>query len=93
MFNEKLCFILPSYNEDNTLINVIKGIQKYGKIIVVDDCSTDQTSSILSGLEVINIRNEINLGYDLSLNIGFKKAFELNMDYAITIDSDGKMFV
>lgn len=93
MFNEKLCFILPSYNEENTLINVIKEIQKFGKIIVVDDCSTDQTSSVLSGMEVTNIRNEVNLGYDLSLNIGFKKAIELNMDYAITIDADGQHHV
>jgi glycosyltransferase involved in cell wall biosynthesis len=90
MFNEKLCFILPSYNEEKTLINIIKEIKKFGKIIVVDDCSTDQTSSILSSLEVTNIRNEINLGYDLSLNVGFKKAIELNMDYAITIDADGQ---
>tara|TARA_Y200000002_G_C22631225_1_gene642617 strand:- start:515 stop:1183 length:669 start_codon:yes stop_codon:yes gene_type:complete len=90
MFNEKLCFILPSYNEEKTLSNIIKELEKFGKIIVVDDCSTDQTSSVLSDLEVTNIRNEVNLGYDLSLNIGFKKAIDLNMDYAITIDADGQ---
>ena len=92
MFNEKLCFILPSYNEENTLINVIKEI-KIWKNNCCDDCSTDQTSSVLSGMEVTNIRNEVNLGYDLSLNIGFKKAIELKMDYAITIDADGQHHV
>ena len=85
MIDQKICFIIPAFNEQNTISEVIYKIQDYGDIIVVDDCSTDKTKEILSKLKVINVRHNNNLGYDLSLNTGFKKAYELNMNFAITI--------
>lgn len=90
MIDQKICFIIPAFNEQNTISEVIHKIQDYGDIIVVDDCSTDKTKEILSKLKVINVRHHNNLGYDLSLNTGFKKAYELNMNFAITIDADGQ---
>ena len=92
MSDEKICFIVPVFNEEDTISTVINEIKSLGniKIIVIDDCSTDRTSEIISNLDVICIRHENNMGYDFSLNTGFKKAYELDMNFAITIDADGQ---
>ena len=90
MIDRQICFIIPAFNEQKTILNVIQGIEKFGHVIVIDDCSNDKTHEILSKLEISKIRNETNLGYGLSLNIGLKKAYELNMKFAITLDADGQ---
>ena len=77
MSDEKICFIVPVFNEEDTISTVINEIKSLGniKIIVIDDCSTDRTSEIISNLDVIRIRHENNMGYDFSLNIvNFQKA-------------------
>jgi glycosyltransferase involved in cell wall biosynthesis len=88
--NKKICFIIPAYNEEKTISKIIKKLKKRGTVIVVDDCSEDLTNkeSINSGALVI--RHSKNLGYDKSLQTGFKKAIILKFNFAITIDADGQ---
>ncbi len=49
--NKKLSIIIPCYNEENTIAQIIQKIIKVVnfpcEIIVVDDCSTDKTRFIL----------------------------------------------
>jgi glycosyltransferase involved in cell wall biosynthesis len=50
----KLSVLIPAYNEEDTLEEVIRRVQEVvldKEIIVVDDCSTDATSEILSSLK------------------------------------------
>lgn len=90
----KICVLIPTYNNEKTLKRVIDGVLDYTQnIIVVNDGSTDSTSSILSDYHQISIIHlPENKGKGNALKIGFRKALELGFDFAITIDSDGQHY-
>lgn len=88
----KICVLVPTYNNAQTLRDVLSGISSYTReIIVVNDGSTDDTLNVLndfSHLKVITYAK--NKGKGFALRAGFKKAVISGYDYAITIDSDGQ---
>jgi glycosyltransferase involved in cell wall biosynthesis len=90
----RCCVIIPTYNNDGTIENVIRGTGKYTTdIIVVKDGSTDCTQEILGrfpGILVVSIPQ--NKGKGNALREGFKTALSLGFTYAITLDSDGQHF-
>lgn len=99
MKKEKVGIIIPTYNEKENiekLILAISGIFKKnkidGRIIVVDDNSPDGTGKIADKLSkdypVITIHRKIDRGYGNSIKDGIRKAIELNLEIAITMDSD-----
>ncbi|NQU31777.1 MAG: DUF2062 domain-containing protein [Bacteroidetes bacterium] len=91
---QKICVIIPTYNNANTLKQVVDGVLKYiQNIIIVDDGSTDNTPLVLKDYESLEIiRYDKNKGKGWAIRTGFKKALLLGFDYAITIDSDGQHF-
>ena len=85
----KIVTIVPAYNEENSISNIIRDLKNYSDVIV-DDNSSDKTYSLAKKNDVFLIKNKKNLGYEKSLSIGLFKAIELNYDYAITFDADGE---
>lgn len=90
----KVCVIVPTYNNHKTLKRVLDSVLDYtSNIIVVNDGSTDTTVQILEDYtHLVQIHHPKNVGKGKALRSGFKKALELNYNYAITIDSDGQHF-
>lgn len=88
------CVIVPSYNNQKTLKKVLDSILDFTtNIIIVNDGSTDSTSEILKSYsQLTQIHHPKNLGKGRALRNGFRKALELEFEYAITIDSDGQHF-
>ncbi|MCD9574665.1 DUF2062 domain-containing protein [Flavobacterium soyae] len=88
------CVIVPSYNNHKTLKKVLDSILDFTQnIIIVNDGSTDETSEILKQYsQFTQIHHPKNLGKGRALRNGFRKAIEMNFEYAITIDSDGQHF-
>ncbi len=90
----RICILIPTYNNHKTLKRVIDGILIYtDQIIIVNDGSTDTTIEIINGynnLEIINLTK--NKGKGNALKTGFRKAKEMGYDFAVTIDSDGQHF-
>ncbi|WP_406844878.1 DUF2062 domain-containing protein [Flavobacterium soyae] len=88
------CVIVPSYNNHKTLKKVLDSILDFTQnIIIVNDGSTDETSKILKQYsQFTQIHHPKNLGKGRALRNGFRKAIEMNFEYAITIDSDGQHF-
>ena len=87
----EIALVIPAYNEESTIRNVINEVSAYiKKIIVVNDCSNDSTKRILNKLPVRIINNQKNLGYTKALEKGIKEAFKLGADYSITFDADGQ---
>ena len=78
----KISVIVPVYNEENFIIETLKKInlQKENfkiEIIVVDDCSTDNSYELLEKNKNLYdqlIRNERNLGKGETLRNGFENA-------------------
>lgn len=88
------CVIVPTYNNQKTLKKVLDSILDFtSNVIIVNDGSTDSTSEILNQYsQLTQIHHPKNLGKGRALRNGFRKALELNFEYAITIDSDGQHF-
>lgn len=91
---QKICILIPTYNNEKTLRRVINGVLAYTQnIIIVNDGSTDSTPQILKEypqLTVLSVSE--NKGKGNGLKTGFRKAKELGYSYAITIDSDGQHY-
>lgn len=84
----KIIFIIPAYNEEKTISDVVSSLKSYGQILIVDDGSTDQTAHIAKKNGAIVRKHKKNYGYDSALNTGFETADILGFDYVITLDAD-----
>ena len=83
--------IIPAFNEGKTIKNVVKTTKKYvDKVIVVDDCSVDNTSDEATTDGVIVIKNEKNLGKSDSIKIGIDLAKRYSPNILIFLDGDGQ---
>ena len=91
----KICVVMPTYNNDGTLRNVVERVLTFCKdVIVVNDGCTDTSADILVsfGEKITVVDYGKNRGKGYALKKGFEKARELGFDYAITIDSDGQHY-
>ena len=85
-----VAIIIPAFNEEFSILNVIKKSLRYGDPIVVDDGSIDQTRNIAidQGIEILVHKK--NFGYDEALSTGLHHALDKGYEFAITIDADGQ---
>jgi glycosyltransferase involved in cell wall biosynthesis len=90
MERPRIGIVVPALNEAETIVSVVERISHYGRVIVVDDGSTDATAKLAcqAGADVVS--HQVNQGYDGALNTGFARAAELGCAYIITIDADGQ---
>jgi glycosyltransferase involved in cell wall biosynthesis len=87
----KYSFIIPVYNEEDSIKKVIDEINSLDlaekEIIVVDDHSTDESVKVCRNLDNVKIiQNLMNFGYGYSLKAGIKHA---QNDHVVIIDGDG----
>ena len=82
---------IPSYNDESTIAKVIVNSGKHvGKIVVVDDGSTDDIGIIAEKLGAIVVRHDRNRGKGEALKTVFEKARELGADVLVTLDADAQ---
>jgi glycosyltransferase involved in cell wall biosynthesis len=91
---KKVCVLVPTYNNAQTLGNVINSLLEYtDQIVVVNDGSTDRTLDVVKKFSQIQlVTYPVNQGKGHALRTGFREALKLGYEYAITIDSDGQHF-
>lgn len=78
----KISIIIPVFNEERTILNIIEQVSKQSlpsnikkEIIVIDDGSTDQTAKILKNVKkpgIILLRHDINSGKGAAIKTGLK---------------------
>ena len=83
--------VLPVYNEQKNIKNVILDVKKIvNRIIVVDNNSSDNTLKIIKKLNKLNLKHCFNLGKSNSLKTGCDLAIKLKTDLIAFMDSDGQ---
>ena len=93
MKKEKVLFVIPAYNEGENIEKVLKEIKRdaeFADIVVVNDGSSDNTSSIVNKMKVNCIDMVYNVGYAMAVQTGIKYAYQNDYDYVITMDADGQ---
>lgn len=93
----KISFIIPAYNASKTIVDCLDSIYNNVmlndddfEIIVIDDCSTDNTISIIEGYcsnktNIVLLKQEVNSKQGAARNRGIKKA---KGKYITFVDSD-----
>lgn len=83
--------VIPTFNNQGTLKDVVRGVQKITPhILVINDGSTDQTSEILNEISVPYLTHELNLGKGEAIRTALRYAKEQGYNTIITFDADGQ---
>ena len=101
----RVLVVIPAHNEAESIGGVLSDVRKHLKtadILVIDDCSTDDTAKIAKENAVGGgprstkvgsikiIKNLYNLGYAYSIQTGIKYAKKHDYDFVVQMDADGQ---
>jgi glycosyltransferase involved in cell wall biosynthesis len=87
----KVFVVVPAYNEEKRIGEVVRSLRHYAdRIIVVDDGSADRTAAAAdqAGAEVL--AHAINRGQGAALRTGTLWALEQGADAVVHLDADGQ---
>jgi len=86
----KTIAVMPAYNAARTLERTVADIPagSVDEIIVVDDCSKDNTVEIAERLGLTVIRHERNLGYGGNQKTCYRHALDHGADFVVMIHPD-----
>lgn len=94
MENIKFSIIIPAYNSEKFIEECLESIfsqtYKNVEVIVVNDCSTDNTLKVLEGYEQIKVYSTpVNSRQGAARNIGLENC---TGDYILFVDSDDTLY-
>lgn len=89
----KLLILIPAFNEEGAIVDVVNEVRSAmpgTSLLVLDDCSTDETvkRATDAGAGVLTLPYHLGLGG--SVQAGYRLAYELGYDYVIRVDGDGQ---
>lgn len=90
---DSLMILIPAYNEGGAIRRVVTEVQSLlpqTPILVLDDCSTDntRTEALAAGAGVISVPYHLGLGG--CVQAGYRYAYDAGFSYVIRIDGDGQ---
>jgi glycosyltransferase involved in cell wall biosynthesis len=94
---KKIGIVIPAHNEEKLIGKVIETLPDYVDIIVVvDDCSQDQTAAVVQSLAVSNkkiilLRHEQNRGVGAATATGYKWTRDHEIDVSVIMNADFQM--
>lgn len=89
----KVLLIIPAFNESGNLpllLSKLKNDEPDKDIVVINDCSCDHTSKVVSEYGVPVVDLPINLGIGGAVQTGFKYAKYFGYQIAVQVDGDGQ---
>lgn len=92
MSKENIAIIIPVYNEEKVIKEVVAQVNKeYSRIICVNDGSSDESVAELQKTKAVVVSHTINLGQGAALQTGVDYALQdPNIQYFVTFDADGQ---
>jgi glycosyltransferase involved in cell wall biosynthesis len=95
--NKSIGVVVPCYNEQTQIRGVVGSMPSYiDKIILINDCSTDDTRKIIIDLakknkKVIPLHHSVNQGVGGAIASGYKWCRDHDLDIAVVMAGDGQM--
>jgi glycosyltransferase involved in cell wall biosynthesis len=89
----KCLAVVPAYNEEASVVKVIRSIRDYApdfEVLVIDDGSTDNTRQLAESTGTRVLRLPYNLGIGGAVQAGFTYALEHGYDRMVQVDGDGQ---
>ncbi len=94
MQNNKIWIVIPAYNEAKNIGGVTSLLKEVTtNIVVVDDCSADNTFEVVNNSGVYLLRHFINRGQGAALQTGTEFALRQGAEIIVHFDADGQMQV
>ena len=95
MKKKEVLVIIPAYNEQDTIMNVLDQLEKpeiaeIADVLVMNDASLDATNWIVKARGHALVSHVFNLGYGSGLQLGYKYAIRKGYKYVIQMDADGQ---
>jgi glycosyltransferase involved in cell wall biosynthesis len=91
MKDVKIFCIIPAFNEEENIAEVIKGVKPLvDRVVVIDDGSTDRTYDLATGAGATVSRHLINRGQGAALETGNEYALAHGADIIVHFDADGQ---
>ncbi|MFH1253229.1 MAG: glycosyltransferase family 2 protein [Candidatus Uhrbacteria bacterium] len=90
----RIVVVIPAYNESRWIFEVVKNVLAAGyEVVVVDDCSKDNTADLAEKAGAIVLRHIINRGQGAALRTGTHWALENGGEIIVHFDADGQFRV
>lgn len=87
----KTTAIIPAFNEESTIGDVIKKTAQFvDETIVINDGSTDSTIDVARNSGATIIDNIVNRGLGKTIKRGYDEAIKRSADIIVQIDADGQ---
>ena len=94
---DEIFVVVPAYNEENTVYQVIEGIAEEGyNVVLVNDGSKDDTLNLAIESkkkypnQIFIVSHVINRGLGAALKTGMETAIRKGAKYILTFDADGQ---
>lgn len=93
MTRQRLVAIVPAWNESGAIGKVVDEIRAYDPaidVVVIDDCSTDDTAEVAEAHGATVLRLPLNVGIGGAVQTGFRYALAHGYQVAVRLDGDGQ---
>ena len=90
---QKVLVVIPAYNEHGRIgevVRAVKGVLPSAKILVVNDCSSDDTGKEAADAGAFVVTHILNLGYGAALETGYLYALQNGYELIVQMDGDGQ---
>lgn len=87
----KVWVVIAAYNEEQVIGETVANVLTHvGNVVVVDDCSADDTAENAFNAGAHVLRHPVNLGQGGALQTGIDFALKSGAEYIVTFDADGQ---
>ncbi len=91
MSRNKIIVVIPAYNEEKNIGEIIRKVKTMvDEVVVVDDGSADRTVKVAEEQKAIVLKHLINRGQGAALETGDQYALKQDADIVIHFDADGQ---
>lgn len=85
----KIICVIPAWNEAKNIAKVVTGVRPFvDEVVVIDDCSKDDTSALAEAAGATVFRHPLNRGQGAALQTGNDYALENGADIIVHFDAD-----